>query len=150
MMLERFYGLKQWLNTSKRFEANVEPTTIEAYLHNGVLERTVGYLLGTLRTVTDEARLLLVIDGNRKAIYDGEDPRGTFPYKMNQLLRAQTDRYDLPLIDLTDWFEEAWKREGERFDWVIDYHWNQRGHWLAAAAIREFITANQRGSFCHE
>ena len=149
-MLDRLNMLKQQLNKSKRFEANIDPTTIEAYLNNGVLERASGYLLGMLHQVTGRFKVLFVIDGNRKAIYNGDDARKTFSYRMNQLFREQTTQYGFPLIDLTDWFEDDWKREGKPFNWAIDYHWNQRGHGVAAAAIGEFIADNQRGYFCAE
>ena len=149
-MLDRLYVLKQRLNKSRRFEANIDPTTMEAYIHDGILEHALDYLLGMLHQVTGRANVLFVIDGNRRAIYDGDDPRKTFFYRMNQLLRKQTYRYNFPLIDLTDWFEDDWKREGEPFNWAIDYHWNQRGHGVAAAAIGEFIAENQRGYFCAE
>ena len=149
-VLDRLYVLKQRVSKTRRFEANIDAGLIQSYIDNGAIEEALAYLLGTLRLVTEEAPLLFVIDGNRRAIYRGDDPRNTHSYRLNQVLREQTSKYNFPLIDLTDRFEKDWKREGKRFDWATDGHWNQRGHWITAEAIRAFITAHQQGYFCNE
>ena len=57
-------------------------------------------------------------------------------------LRALADRDGFPLVDLGSAFQARVQADGPTaFSYPCDGHWNARGHAEAAAAIRDFLTA---------
>ena len=78
------------------------------------------------------ARLLLAMDGDRFAIYQGIDSPALM---LNRLAAETAGRLGIPFVDLAPVFAADWGRAHRRFDFDADGHWNERGHAVAAAAI---------------
>lgn len=102
------------------------------------LTATIDYLVGRLAALQRARgfRLLLLMDGARQAIYED---RGSYALRLNRLAAEAAQRHGVALIDLHPLFAAAWQRDRQRFDFVHDGHWNERGHGLAARAIRDWI-----------
>lgn len=98
------------------------------------------YLFGRIGGVVRAmgARLLLAIDGERFAIYQGDGGyRGSDSpaLALNRLAADAAARHRIPLVDLEPVFRADWRAERRRFDFDADGHWNEHGHKVAAAGI---------------
>jgi hypothetical protein len=92
--------------------------------------------LATLAASID-ARLLLVMDGDRQAIYRG-DP--TSPaLALNRILAGAAERHRAAFLDLHPVFAAHWGAHRRRFDFEADGHWDELGHSIVGAAIAERI-----------
>jgi len=148
-ILERFYGVKRLLEDAENLEANIDSDIFDLRRKNDLMERMVGFLLNELTVDADGIPIVVVMDGNRQAIYKGEDPFNTRSFGLNKLVGRQAEKHGISFIDLTQWFAEDWHREGKKFDWDIDNHWNRRGHEITALAIAELLNRREP-EFCPE
>jgi lysophospholipase L1-like esterase len=99
------------------------------------------YLFGRIDAVVRAmgARLLLAMDGDRSAIYDGSDSPALV---LNRLASENAVRRHIPFIDLEPVFRADWQAQHRRFDFDSDGHWNEHGHAVAAAAIARALRAS--------
>jgi lysophospholipase L1-like esterase len=85
-------------------------------------------------------KLLFMMDGDRRAIYDGaNDDRRARPQALNRLVGELTARQGVPFIDLHPRFARDWRQRGVRFEYENDSHWNEAGHRLVADALVDFF-----------
>lgn len=97
------------------------------------------YLFGRLNARADAAgaRLHLVMDGDREAIYAG---RGDSPaLKLNRIAAEMAGKHGIAFLDLHPVFAAEWAKSGKRFEFRADAHWNEYGHAVAGAAIAEAL-----------
>jgi hypothetical protein len=81
-------------------------------------------------------RVLFTIDGFR---YPEAVATGTYFDLMRKAFRAKAQALGYEAIDLDPLFFERYRRNGERFEFVNDPHWNGTGHAVAAAAVRDWL-----------
>jgi len=56
---------------------------------------------------------------------------------LNNALADIAKKKNIPVLDLTDKFEESWKKDAQRFEFNGDNHWNPYAHRIVAAAVKE-------------
>src|SRR6187200_1495652 len=83
------------------------------------------------------ARLLLVMDGDRQAIYRGDTTSPALA--LNQILSDAAARHGIGLLQLHTTFAEHWATHHRRFEFSADGHWNELAHSVAAATIAKHI-----------
>ena len=131
----------------KKFQANIDVNKLENRWSD--IEVTTRYLFKRFADIARDngTDLLFVMDPHRQAIYDGieaTDAGGVA--KLNRLARAIANTLGIPFLDLTAAFAADWQIHKRRFESPTDWHWNLRGHQLAAATITEFLTSSDRTS----
>lgn len=138
MLMRLLFGTSE-NEDGARFEANIDTSQTLAYWPE--IEAAADYVLGRLDEVVrgQGSRLLLVMDGNRQAIYDGVDPKDSVASSLNRLVARLAMERDIPFLDLHDAFAADWAAHGERFEFVRDTHWNARTHALVAREIETFL-----------
>lgn len=96
------------------------------------------YLFGRIDAAVHAmgARLLLAMDGDRYAIYQGA---ASPALALNRLAADTAARHHIPFIDLEPVFLADWQSKHRRFDFDADSHWNEHGHAVAAAAIARVL-----------
>ena len=87
-------------------------------------------------------KLLLVFDGNRRAIYKGENSSTKRTSLWLSGVAAQARALDIPVLDLHPIFSEDFQLHGQHFEFQHDNHWNVRGHSIVGKSIAEFIDQN--------
>lgn len=140
-LLRLFFGRgKETVN----YEANID--TVSAQRHWRNIEATTNYVFERLAEVVhgQGARLLLVMDGNRNAIYAGEDIENSTASALNRLAARTAAAHDIPFLDLHQAFAADWAAHGIRFEFARDSHWNERGHAIAAREIEAFIRSAEQ------
>ena len=102
------------------------------------VEAVTDYLFERLDAVVQAmgARLLLAMDGDRFAIYQGiESPAS----ELNRIAEVAALRHHIPFVDLAPAFAADWRIAHRRFDFDADGHWNEHGHEVAAATIAQSL-----------
>jgi lysophospholipase L1-like esterase len=102
------------------------------------------YVFARLAAATRQRgiRLLLLIDGDRNAIYAGG--AGGAVLALNSIAAEAATRRGIALIDLHPRFAADWAARRERFEFASDYHWNERGHEIAAEAVHAWLRHDNR------
>jgi hypothetical protein len=93
------------------------------------------YLVGRLgeQARAAGASLLLVMDGDRNAIYGGRTDSPAL--MLNRIAADAAAKAGVPFLDLHPVFAADWASRKTRSDFLADAHWNEHGHAVAGAAI---------------
>ena len=134
-----FYG------DTRRYQANVDLDAQTLLDQPALLRALLRHLLAELRAAAPRAHMLLVVDADRTAIYNGEDPRASDVYAYNDQLRRAGEAAGIAVVDLTDAFEASWRSQRQRFDWTRDFHWNPHGHAVVANVVGQWLQAQHTG-----
>lgn len=88
-----------------------------------------------------KSRIVLVVDGMRGEIYDGTDDsaaaKESYFGRMRDFLIVQGRAQGYEVVDLHPAFAADYAKNGNRFDFPRDYHWNAAAHGVAAGQIRQ-------------
>lgn len=98
------------------------------------------YVIGRMAARATEigAKLHLVMDGDRAAIYAGTDSPAL---KLNAIAAEMAARHGVPFLDLHPVFAADWAAHRQRFEFAADAHWNERGHRIAGGAVAASLRA---------
>lgn len=119
------------------FAANIDVAGVLA--REAEIRIATDYLFARLKARAEAigARLQLVMDGERQAIYAGRSDSPAL--KLNRIAAELSGKYGIAFLDLHPVFAADWAKNGKRFDFISDAHWNEYGHGVAAAAIAEVL-----------
>lgn len=81
------------------------------------------------------ANILFVVDGMRQAIYSDASGKGSYFFKMRTYFIWKAERLGYEVIDMHPVFQNDYLKKGEKFEYSIDFHWNELGHCLVAQEI---------------
>jgi len=104
------------------------------------------YVLSEMKALSrqDGFKLAFAMDGVREAVYTGKPADSYEVHKLNRIAGELTSELGLPFLDLQDTFQDHYAREGRRFEFDFDWHWNVLGNRLAGEAITRFLLADPR------
>ena len=129
---------------ASEFVANVPATVDEARVSWS--KRAIDRFMSDLKVIVGGKPVFFVVDGLREYIYrNGSDSqeKKSYEYVMNQYFIQQSEANRFFAIDLHPIFREDYLRNGEKFEFETNAHWNARGHELAAQAVQ--LALGQRG-----
>jgi GDSL-like Lipase/Acylhydrolase family len=95
------------------------------------------------RAMKSDQKLLLFMDADRQAIYEGIDPRSQPLYQLTRILMETAAESGIPVLDLTDAFLADYRQNHKKFDFNVDGHWNERGHEVVARALTRYLNTLQ-------
>jgi hypothetical protein len=138
-----------------RFVGNVAAEVDAARLKKS--QDAIDYFLTTLPRYSGVPpdRIVLLVDGERPQLYDAQQLKAAQTSYFSQM-RSYLVTHARPLgynvVDLQPRFVARHARDGMRFEWPIDAHWNAAGHDEAAKAVidtgilaRVFGSGSQHG-----
>jgi hypothetical protein len=120
-----------------RWAGNVEIERVLALRRE--IEAVANYAVARLAALAGGtgARLLLVMDGDRNAIYRGD---ATSPaLTLNQILADAAARHGVGFLDMHPVFADHWATRRRRFEFAADGHWNELAHSVVVAAIAKHV-----------
>ncbi len=87
--------------------------------------------------------LFIMMDGDRKLVYSGEDSTQYYEngaLALNRLANDISNESDVSFVDLHPVFEHFYILDSQRFDFETDSHYNERGHFIAALIAYGYVT----------
>jgi hypothetical protein len=136
---ERIPSLNSYFKRRDRdYQINID---VEKQLENLELLRSLcEHIFSQMKAaLRPEAKLLLVMDANRGAIYKGADPKEQKWYQVTSMVRDAAGQQSIPFLDLTDAFTSDYKINKRVFEFKSDGHWNERAHLVVGETISKFI-----------
>ena len=129
---------------AERFEANIDVERVLS--RRSEITAAVDYIFGRIETLSAENGfdVLLVMDANRTALYQGRKASDGGASELNILARTLAARHGLAFLDLTDAFTQDWRAHRAHFEFASDGHWNERGHRLAGDEIARVLLQTER------
>jgi lysophospholipase L1-like esterase len=135
-------SLKNFLMTAARadngrFSANFDPSKIFASRED--MAAATDYTFGRIAAASQAmgARLVIAMDGDRGAIYEGNANPVTLV--LNGIAAEAAQRHGIRFVDLHPVFAADWKANRLSFGFESDGHWNEYGHAVAAKAIAKAL-----------
>jgi len=130
--------LKTKERKEQEYRMNVEIRSNLDYLNTSA--KICRYIFEQMKcALRPNQKLLIFMDTDRAAIYKGIDPKTEKLYVLTKVAIDTASKYAIPFIDLTDDFAKDYTLHRERFDFDIDYHWNERGHRIVAESLTRFL-----------
>lgn len=118
---------------SPEHEIAISQTTREvtAYLIDEIASQA--HLIG--------ASLLLVIDGDRQLIYQGDSTARSESLSLNRMVRELAAARGISLMDLHPVFANEYATRHVSFNFESDFHWNAHGHAVVAHTILPMVAS---------
>ncbi len=102
--------------------------------------KAVDKFLNDISSISDGKPIILIADGDRPAIYEGQFKSNSFARQMmSYIVRNGRDRANTYVVDLHPVFLHSFEADNKKFNFEIDYHWNAHGHQLAANEVFRVI-----------
>ena len=100
--------------------------------------------LSGIRELSLTSNVVILLDGDREAIYSGQDKRD-----INKPVNILFDELgmsakiipNVDIIDLHNFFKSDYASNNEKFNYDYDGHWNEHGHAVVARALTDKIKA---------
>lgn len=142
-----------WTRLKRRldfFASPKSPGSEPRYVGNVVARQPAGVVADSKRAVDaflarlprhsglEANRILLVVDGKRQTLYAEREPArsdGSYFEILRRYLMDRARRLGYDVVDMGPLFAEAYKRDGRRFEFSRDAHWNGYAHGIVAAAV---------------
>jgi lysophospholipase L1-like esterase len=122
----------------RKYQMNVD-ISIDLYQIPLFENLSVHILEEMKKALGPQRKLLIFMDADRDALYQGLDLKHEKSYRLVQMLADACKTSNVPFLDLSDAFSGDYRRFHERFDYDIDRHWNARGHRVVAAALTDYL-----------
>jgi hypothetical protein len=136
--------VSQRLANLRRRLAGIERTDYELTqrAHIRDAKRAVDYFLEQLpvRSGLQPASIALVLDADRPAIYSDEALRRSqhsYVDEMRRYVDEQARARGFEVVDLQPLFIARHRRDGRRFEFATDKHWNELGQQMVAEALEK-------------
>jgi hypothetical protein len=104
------------------------------------------YILEQMQALAreDGFKLAFAMDGVREAIYAGKPPESYAVHALNVIAQDLTRGLNLPFLDLQETFRQSYARDGHRFEFAYDWHWNALANRVAGEAITRLLLSDPR------
>ncbi|MBI4847157.1 MAG: SGNH/GDSL hydrolase family protein [Nitrospirae bacterium] len=131
-----------FLGNDAEYQANISVASIATEKDLSII--TTNYLFAEMKKACDNigAELLVIMDGDRKAIYSRINSKELYnngALSLNSISGEAAGRNGIDFIDLHPFFEADYKEHKVKFDFKYDGHWNAYGHEIAAGVIYKHI-----------
>ena len=152
LYLVRNVGIAQRIGSLWRFPAmaapppyvgNTEAAADPTRIAEG--EQVIEWFVDTLpkEACLPPHSIVLVIDAMRPEIYGGEAAlsiaRTSYFSRMRSSLMAAARSRGYVVVDMEPYFRVAFAKDGRRFEFPQDNHWNAHGHEIVFAAVRKVL-----------
>ena len=114
------------------FAKNVDSARIEKS------KRAIDYFLSETEKVAKGIPVVFVLDAPRPNLYSAAgllEAQGSYFAIMRSYFKEKAESYKFEVIDMEPVFTEHFRKNGQKFEYEIDAHWNELGHSLAADSV---------------
>jgi lysophospholipase L1-like esterase len=129
-----FFLPRQAADTPRAGNVNIKRILAERREVEAVADYAVRRLVACAHQIG--ARLLVVMDGDRQAVYRGTDSPAL---ELNRIMAAAAARHGVAFLDLHPVFAAHWAAHRQSLNFGADGHWNELAHSIVGAAIASRI-----------
>jgi hypothetical protein len=98
-------------------------------------------VIRTLRAEHPDTRIIFMMDGLRKEIYENTSVEQSNIRWMTTMVSELCHQNGIEFIDLTEAFAADYQKNNTHFEFPHDWHWSEYGHRIAAQALYQQITS---------
>jgi hypothetical protein len=121
----------------KKYNANINAETVLE--KETMIEEATDYLIKKIKDENREKRLIFMMDAPRNDIYSNQLLNSSVVW-MNKMVMRICKRHDLENIDLTNIMHNDYMKNKKKFNFEVDGHWNEYGHYIASDALYSYLT----------
>jgi len=124
------------------YQANINVSDLDKKALNNRLVTEYVFLKMRDVCLKNNAELLIVMDGDRNAIYEKMGSSGAYSsgaLTLNAMAKSAANKYRINFIDLHQVFREDFLVSHKKFNFDSDMHWNQYCHEVVAEAIADVV-----------
>ncbi|WP_440651112.1 hypothetical protein [Candidatus Pelagibacter sp. HIMB1495] len=129
----------------KIFKKDKKPTKIPINEDYNKMRKKLGIkaadkFMDHLKTLSETKKVIIVLDGDRGAIYNGKKSREMDSFItlwMERIIYKAKQMNSVHLIDMHPIFLSNWQKNQRKFNWDYDGHWNELGHRIVSEALIE-------------
>ena len=122
------------------FEANIN--TADVFEMREQIRIAVDYAIGKIREENPNKRIIFVMDAPRDMIYAGKDVTSSGAYWLHDLMDEVTQKHHVEFINLAPLMQADYRKNQQRFNSKIDWHWNEYGHQFVAETLYTYLTSD--------
>jgi hypothetical protein len=126
-------------SNDRQYEANVD--TGKTNRNKRLIVQSTTYLVDEIRAENEDKRLIVVMNAPRGLVYGDTDGSSNVLW-MHEMMDTLCARNDIEFIDLLPLMADDYRKNGRRFDFELDGHWNEYGHQFVAGVLRDQLMAN--------
>ena len=122
------------------YQANIDVSDLDKKRLSNRLVTEYVFLKMRDVCLKNNADLLIVMDGDRDAIYakgSNSVDYSSGALTLNAMAKSAADKYGIRFIDLHQVFKEDFLVNHKKFNFSSDMHWNEYGHEVVAEAIAD-------------
>jgi hypothetical protein len=142
-LFSSFCCSKAQFSTPRLYVANTESKKSDAIVEGS--KKAVNEFFYLLKKTVETTPVFFIIDADRELIYSGEKDNQSFFEQLRETFLEEAEKLSFPVVDLHQVFLQSFKIHGDRFEFLADGHWNEKGHQLAAEAVFRTINFGRVG-----
>jgi len=129
-------------NNVNNHQPLIDPVTINSEMDP--VRIITHYTLSTIISENTDKKCLILMDGQRKDLYDPDSKRSEF-HELNDMVYEVTDSIKVPFIDLRTVFENDFRKLSNRektkkhATYIQDKHWDASDHLLVSDTLSSAI-----------
>ncbi len=118
------------------FNANIPVAEVEQIAAE--LRAGTDYLISTIASENKDRRVLFVLDGPRRDIYQDQLEESSVQW-IHTMTAEICQKHGVDLLDLTETFDQRFRADGRPFNSRYDYHWDEYGHEVVAERLAAYL-----------
>jgi hypothetical protein len=126
---------------TQNYNANIDVIRVRTQQND--IRKVTEHILLQFQKEFPSVRLILMMDGLRKEIYQGIPTQESNIAWMNIMVKELADLYNIEFVDLTLPFEADFKKNQTHFESPFDWHWNEYGHKIVAESLFKQIISKR-------
>lgn len=80
----------------------------------------------------NDIKIVLLFDGYRSFLYKNQNHKKYIYYKLANYMKEKAITKNFYIVEMHDVFKKNYTRNKKKFEFEVDYHWNEMGHKLVA------------------
>jgi hypothetical protein len=128
-------------NVNESYNANTNVNKVLAQKNE--IKKVTEIILLQFKKEFPSTRLILLMDGLRKEIYQNTPLQESNIFWMNTMVKDLASQHKIEFLDLTIPFRDDFKKRMTHFEFPFDWHWNEHGHKIAAESLLKQITSKR-------
>ncbi len=132
-----------WFTFKEKPKINANVDVVSTSNNKNLIAQGTKYLIKKIKTENSNRRVIFLMDAPRYDIYQTNIKESNVIW-INNMVKEITESLGIEYIDLTDFFKEDFLKNGKKFEFSMDGHWNGYGHYIASKVLLNAIISEKQ------